>query len=123
MKVKHLENHIRLSIINLRKKLNLSQRKFALNAGIDQAHFNKIEKGHMGASLINLQKIALAYKIPIKYFFEIDNKKLLQNKKEPTVKKEIVSTVYLINEEWKLQLILVMIKHIQSIKEFRFPIK
>ena len=54
MDLNKLGNHIK----ELRKKLGLSQEKFALSIGIDRTYYSAIESGKHNVTIQNLYKIA-----------------------------------------------------------------
>jgi len=61
---------VRENIRKLRKENKLSQEALALNADMHRAYLGQIERGEKNIGLTNLQKLADAFKIDIKTFFD-----------------------------------------------------
>ena len=101
MRSEELERKVAKNVTAFRKNLGLSQRQFALKAGIEPSHLNKIERFVMSLSFNNLQKISDTYKISPKSFFEFSKKET----KEPLQKKAILILLDGVKETWKLKLI------------------
>ena len=57
-------------IKNLRKKIGISQEKFALSIGMDRTYFASVEAGRRNISICNLQKIANGLGISLSELFE-----------------------------------------------------
>lgn len=53
-----------------RLKLNLSQEKLALDAGVDRTYVNDIEKGTRNVSLVIAHKLSKALNIPLINFLK-----------------------------------------------------
>ena len=56
----------------LRKQRGLSQEKLALKAGIDRAYLAGIETGKRNATLLSLEKVAIALDISMRDFFDFE---------------------------------------------------
>ena len=56
----------------LRKQRGLSQEKLALKAGIDQTYLAGIETGKRNATLLSLEKVAIALDISMRDFFDFE---------------------------------------------------
>lgn len=54
----------------LRKQRGLSQEKLALKAGIDWTYLAGIETGKRNATLLSLEKVAIALDISMRDFFD-----------------------------------------------------
>jgi transcriptional regulator with XRE-family HTH domain len=55
---------------SVRKNLGWSQEKLALKSGLDRTYIPSIEKGERNVSIEVIEKIANAFEINIKDFFE-----------------------------------------------------
>jgi len=58
------------SIKSIRTSKGLSQEAVALASGLGRSYFGGIERGEHNVAVVNLEKIAIALKIPIKDFFK-----------------------------------------------------
>ncbi len=56
----------------LRKQRGLSQEKLALKAGIDWTYLAGIETGKRNATLLSLEKVAIALDISMRDFFDFE---------------------------------------------------
>lgn len=56
----------------LRKQRGLSQEKLALKAGIDRTYLADIETGKRNATLLSLEKVAIALDISMRDFFDFE---------------------------------------------------
>lgn len=56
----------------LRKQRGLSQEKLALKAGIDRTYPAGIETGKRNATLLSLEKVAIALDISMRDFFDFE---------------------------------------------------
>lgn len=56
----------------LRKQRGLSQEKLALKAGIDRTYLASIETGKRNATLLSLEKVAIALDISMRDFFDFE---------------------------------------------------
>lgn len=56
----------------LRKQRGLSQEKLALKAGIDRTYLACIETGKRNATLLSLEKVAIALDISMRDFFDFE---------------------------------------------------
>lgn len=56
----------------LRKQRGLSQEKLALKAGIDRTYLAGIETGNRNATLLSLEKVAIALDISMRDFFDFE---------------------------------------------------
>lgn len=56
----------------LRKQRGLSQEKLALKAGIDRTYLAGIETGKHNATLLSLEKVAIALDISMRDFFDFE---------------------------------------------------
>lgn len=56
----------------LRKQRGLSQEKLALKAGIDRTYLAGIENGKRNATLLSLEKVAIALDISMRDFFDFE---------------------------------------------------
>ena len=56
----------------LRKQRGLSQEKLALKAGIDRTYLAGIETGKLNATLLSLEKVAIALDISMRDFFDFE---------------------------------------------------
>lgn len=56
----------------LRKQRGLSQEKLALKAGIDRIYLAGIETGKRNATLLSLEKVAIALDISMRDFFDFE---------------------------------------------------
>jgi transcriptional regulator with XRE-family HTH domain len=52
-----------------RNKLGVSQEEFADLCGLDRTYIGGIERGERNVALINIEKIALALKLPLTQLF------------------------------------------------------
>lgn len=60
-----------------RKKLGLSQEKFALKISMDRTYYASVENGKRNISLRNIEKIARGLNLSIsKLFIEIENENI-----------------------------------------------
>ena len=57
-------------IRDLRKKMGLSQEKFALKIGMDRTYFASVEVGKRNISLCNIKKIADGLGVSLSELFE-----------------------------------------------------
>ena len=55
----------------MRKKLNISQEKFALQIDMDRTYYSSVEAGHRNISIINIQKIANGLGVSIAQIFKL----------------------------------------------------
>ena len=62
-----------LRIKELRKSEKLTQEDLALKANIDRTYINSVENGRRNISIINLEKICMAFNVNIKFFFDSEN--------------------------------------------------
>ena len=53
-----------------RNKIGVSQEAFADMCGLDRTYMGGIERGERNLSLVNIEKIALGFKISLKELFE-----------------------------------------------------
>mgnify|MGYP003305454738 CR=1 FL=1 len=58
-----------LRIKELRKEKNFSQEELADLSGLDRTYINSIENGRRNISIINIEKIASAFNLTLKDFF------------------------------------------------------
>ena len=56
-------------IKQLRKEAGISQEKLAELASLDRTYINSVENGKRNISIINMEKICIALKIPLSNFF------------------------------------------------------
>ena len=56
-------------IKELRAKAKISQEELASLAGLDRTYINSVENGKRNISIVNIEKIAFAFKISLKEFF------------------------------------------------------
>ena len=68
MSTEQVGNRIRA----LRKQRGLSQEKLALKAGIDWTYLAGIETGKRNATLLSLEKVAIALDISMRDFFDFE---------------------------------------------------
>lgn len=54
----------------LRSRKGLSQEDLALACDLDRSYIGGIERGERNVSLVNIQKIAAALRVPIKELFQ-----------------------------------------------------
>jgi len=54
---------------NRRQKLGVSQEEFADMCGLDRTYIGGIERGERNLSLINIEKIALTFKVSLSELF------------------------------------------------------
>jgi transcriptional regulator with XRE-family HTH domain len=52
-----------------RQKLGVSQEEFADKCGLDRTYIGGIERGERNVALVNVEKIARAFKIPLLELF------------------------------------------------------
>jgi transcriptional regulator with XRE-family HTH domain len=64
---------IGLNIRIMREKRGLSQEKLGDLAGLHRAYIGQIERGEKNIGLKNLEKIAIALKVSVRFLFEMDN--------------------------------------------------
>ncbi len=57
-------------IKELRREANISQEKLAELAGLDRTYINSVENGRRNISVINIEKIANAFGLTLKDFFD-----------------------------------------------------
>lgn len=62
----NLGNRIR----ELRKKLDISQEKFALLINMDRTYFSAVENGKRNISIQNIEKIAQGLEVSLEYLFK-----------------------------------------------------
>ena len=60
-------------IRRIRNQAGLSQEKLALKAGIDRTYLAGIESGKRNATIMSLEKIAIALCVDLKSFFEFNS--------------------------------------------------
>ena len=65
-----IRKKIGLRIKELRKKHKISQEKLADMAKLDRTYINSVENGKRNISIVNIEKIAIAFKISLKDFFD-----------------------------------------------------
>ena len=65
-----ITTRIGLNITIFREKQGLTQEKLAELAGLHRAYIGQIERGEKNIGLKNLEKIAKALNVPIKYLVE-----------------------------------------------------
>ncbi len=65
-----IKQKLGLRIKELRKKQSLSQEELADIAGLDRTYINSVENGKRNISLINIEKIANAFGLSLKDFFD-----------------------------------------------------
>jgi len=65
-----IEKKIGLRIKELRSDNNISQMKLADLCNLDRTYINSIENGRRNVSIVNIEKIAKAFHICIKDFFD-----------------------------------------------------
>ena len=53
-----------------RKKLNLTQEKFAQKIGMDRTYFASVELGKRNISIVNIEKIANGLDVSLSEFFK-----------------------------------------------------
>lgn len=53
----------------MRKRKRLSQERLALEAGLDRSYMGAIERGEYNVSLLNIEKIAKALRVPLYSLF------------------------------------------------------
>ena len=53
----------------LRVAKGLSQEKLALTCGLDRTYIGSVERGERNVSLVNIQKIAAALRVPVRELF------------------------------------------------------
>ncbi len=58
-----------LRIKELRKEKNFSQEELADLSGLDRTYINSVENGRRNISIINIEKIASAFNLTLKDFF------------------------------------------------------
>ncbi|MBQ7897180.1 MAG: helix-turn-helix transcriptional regulator [Clostridia bacterium] len=54
----------------LRGQIGLSQEKLALKAGMDRTYLAGVESGKRNATIISIEKIAVALEVSLKDFFD-----------------------------------------------------
>ena len=59
-------------IKQLRKEANISQEKLAELADLDRTYVNSVEKGRRNISIINIEKICIAFGMSLADFFDSD---------------------------------------------------
>lgn len=57
-------------IQQLRKETGMSQEKFALSINMDRTYLASVETGKRNISLVNIEKIAKGFNIPISELFK-----------------------------------------------------
>ena len=57
-------------IKSLRKERSISQEELADIAGLDRTYINSVENGKRNISIVNIEKIAIAFGISLKDFFD-----------------------------------------------------
>lgn len=57
-------------IKELRKKQNISQEELASLSALDRTYINSVENGYRNISIINIEKIANAFNVTLKDFFD-----------------------------------------------------
>lgn len=65
-----IQKEFGICIRDLRKKIGLSQEKFALKIGMDRTYYASVESGKRNISIANIEKIALGLEVPISTIFE-----------------------------------------------------
>jgi len=84
-------------ILALRRGHGLTQEKFAEKVGLDTRTVQRIEKGEHRASAETMEAIALAFNIPVRYFFDNSVYELEDNKSK--LIEEIVAELKLMSVE------------------------
>lgn len=56
----------------LREKAGLSQKELALEADLDRSYIAGIESGRRNVSIVNIEKISNALKMPLREFFNTE---------------------------------------------------
>ena len=65
----NIQDRIGKRIKALRAKEDISQMNLAEASGLDRTYINSIENGRRNVSIINIEKIANAFNLSIKEFF------------------------------------------------------
>jgi transcriptional regulator with XRE-family HTH domain len=58
------------AVRNRRQKLGVSQEEFADMCELDRTYVGGVERGERNLSLINIEKIALAFRVPLSELFK-----------------------------------------------------
>ena len=58
------------AVRNRRQKLGVSQEEFADMCGLDRTYVGGVERGERNLSLINIEKIALAFRVSMSELFK-----------------------------------------------------
>jgi len=67
---KSINIRVGLKIKEIREDMKWTQEDLAFNSDLHRAYIGQIERGEKNMGLLNLEKIANAFKIPISNFFE-----------------------------------------------------
>ncbi len=59
-----------LAIKQIRDDYGISQEKFALSIKMDRSYYASVEAGKRNISLVNMEKIAKGFNIPISFIFQ-----------------------------------------------------
>ena len=65
-----IKKKLGLRLKELRQKTGLSQEAFALSISMDRTYYASIESGKRNVALINLEKIAKGFKVPLSELFK-----------------------------------------------------
>ena len=71
-----VKSKIGLRIKNLRELANMSQKDLAYSSDLDRSYIASVENGQRNISIKNIEKIAIAFNVTLKEFFnyvEFDN--------------------------------------------------
>ena len=69
----NIKSKIGLRIKELRDKANMSQKDLAYAADLDRSYIASVENGQRNISIVNIEKVAIAFGVTLKEFFNNSN--------------------------------------------------
>ena len=69
----NIKSKIGLRIKELRDKANMSQKDLAYAADLDRSYIASVENGQRNISIVNIEKVAIAFGVTINEFFNNAN--------------------------------------------------
>jgi len=68
-----INSEVGFNIRRIREKRGLSQEKLAALAGLHRAYVGQIERGEKNIGLKNLEKIAKALEVPVRFLVDVSD--------------------------------------------------
>ena len=65
-----IKQNIGKRIKELRKRVGFSQEELAFRSDLDRTYINSVENGRRNISIVNIEKISLAFEYSLKDFFD-----------------------------------------------------